>query len=998
MGLIAGKRRIPSLSVRRGRRFIYLGAVAFAVAGVVWPSSVAAVERISTAVQVATGDVHACAVLANRHVKCWGDNSSGQIGDGTTTERDTPVAVKRITDAIMVAAGYGHTCALLVGGSVDCWGANTYGQLGDGTTTERTTPVRVVGIRKAIMVAAGYRDTCALIAGGAVKCWGDNVIGELGDGTRKGPGRCGSAACSSRPVAVRGIARAKSLTVGGYHACATLMGGRVKCWGDNLDGQLGDGNTTSRSSPVTVKRITHAKQTVASAFNTCALPSSGRVECWGANEYGELGHHTTTGPQLCSRLRDPCSRVPVAVIGLTDVTQISAGGDAQEGIDHVCALRANATVRCWGYGYEGELGDGSSRNSSRPVRAGGVAGATDVAAGAFDSCVVLKAGTIKCWGDNTAGQLGTAAPTGVRTSPVAVKRVTSAAAVISGGYHSCAILAGGRVDCWGDNDNGEIGNGATTGGDVVTATPVHGAGGAVQGSAGDYHSCVLIHGGTIQCWGDNSDGELGIGSVNGPESCTGDPCSAVPVTVTSVTDATQVAAGYFDSCALLSAGSVDCWGDNTYGQLGDGTTTPSSVPTAVSGISGAKEIAVGEGHACALLVTGSVECWGYNASGQLGNGTTTSSSIPVPVTGISTATQITGGGYHTCALLADGTVDCWGDNSYGALGNGTTVIGPVPVAVSGISGAVQITANYGDTCAVLAGGTVDCWGYNDDGELGNGPGRGPQTCGSYDDGCSTRPVMTRNIANATQVSSGGNSACARLSSGGVRCWGANYDGELGDGTASYSLVPVLGRTAVAVPISGTVSVEVPGKKSKAKHSGLEQLATVAAASPRFAPLTSVRQIAVGSKIDARRGSVRVITATGVAHQTQNGVFSGGAFTVQQSKNKQQAGLTTLNLLTGRPTGQPGYASCASSGASEHAVAHAALSRRVLQTLHARAHGKFRTRGRYSASTVRGTIWDTVDRCDGTLTVVHAGSVLVTDLVKHKSVAVTAGHSYLAKAP
>ncbi|MGA2927597.1 MAG: RCC1 repeat-containing protein, partial [Solirubrobacteraceae bacterium] len=514
----------------------------------------AAVEGIATAVQISSGDLHSCAVLIDHGVKCWGENSSGQLGDGTTTERDTPVEVRRVGNAVMVAAGYAHTCALLAGGSIECWGDNTDGELGDGTTAQRTTPVRANGISRAIMVAAGYDDTCALIAGGAVKCWGYNVAGELGQGTASGPGRCGIVACSLKPVAVKGITRADSIAVGGYHACATLENGGVKCWGDDLDGQLGDGTTTSRATPVRVRSIADAREVVTSAYNTCALLGDGRVDCWGGNLDGELGHGTRTGPQLCGAVRDPCSRTPVSVVGLDHVTRISAAGNIHQGNDHVCALLSDATVRCWGYGYDGELGNGRSYNSSRPVLAAGVTAATDVAAGSFDSCAVMRAGTIKCWGDNTSGELGTAAPTGVRTRAVAVKGVAAAMSVISGGYHSCAVLADGRVDCWGDNDNGEIGTGSTASGDVLTAAMVRGVAGAANGSAGDYHSCALTRAGTVRCWGDNSDGELGIGSTTGPQSCTGDPCSAVAVTVDGLTDATQVAAGYFDSCALLSGG------------------------------------------------------------------------------------------------------------------------------------------------------------------------------------------------------------------------------------------------------------------------------------------------------------------------------------------------------------------------------------------------------------------------------------------------------------
>jgi len=917
-------------------------------------SSALAVVGITNARQVAGGDIHACAVIGIGQVKCWGDNSSGQLGDGTSTQRNTPVVVKGITKATQVAAGYAHTCALLAGGSIECWGDNYDGELGDGTTSERKTPVAVEGIRTAIRVATGYYDTCALLAGGSVKCWGANVDGELGDGTDTGPVRCGSdhEPCSPTPVVVKGIARATSITAGALHSCASLADGAVKCWGDNLDGQLGNGTMTNRLTPVAVRGITTAAQVTASAFNSCALLADGHVVCWGANGDGELGDGTPTGPKLCGTDRDPCSPTPVTVIDIDDAKQISAGGDTTEGVDHVCALLAAGTVKCWGYGYDGELADGMTNNTSTPISAQGVTGATQVAAGAFDSCAVFGGGSIKCWGDNSSGELGTGTPTGLRTKPVAVKRITDATSVVVGGYHSCAVLAGRTVACWGDNDNGEIGNGSMAGGDILTEVAVNGIDNATEAGAGDYHSCALLSGGGVQCWGDNSHGELGIGSTNGPSSCDGDPCSPVPVAVSGITTVTQITAGYFQTCALLSAGSIECWGDNQYGQLGDGTTTDSSVPVAVQGVSTATQVAVGEGQ--------------------------------------------------TCALLAGGTVECWGNNYYGQLGDGTTTDSSTPVAVQGITDATQITASYDDTCALLAGGTVKCWGYNDDGELGDGTDTGPETCGLYDDACSPTPVAVSGITTATQISAGGNQGCARLINGGLRCWGADYDGELGDGSAGYSLLPVLGRTAVAIPVSGVVSIEPPpGKSVKSRAVGSPPASSAAAKSSGFVRLNATRQIPVGSKVDARSGTIQLVTATGVGRQTQSGVFGGGAFTIRQATSKGQKGLTTLTLLTGTLKGEPNYSVCKAPRATASGVAgadaHAAVSKSVLQTLRASAHGRFRVRGRYSAATVRGTVWDTIDRCDGTLTVVHSGTVLVTDFAKHRTIAVHAGHSYLAKA-
>jgi len=202
-------------------------------------------------------------------------------------------------------------------------------------------------------------------------------------------------------------------------------------------------------------------------------------------------------------------------------------------------------------------------------------------------------------------------------------------------------------------------------------------------AAGGGHTCALLSGGTVQCWGYGDGGQLGNGA-SGIFSF-----SSVPVSVTDLTEVTAIAAGTGDTCALITGGTVQCWGWNTWGELGDGTPNNSNVPVSVSGLTGVTGIAPGGGHTCALISGGTVQCWGYNYYGELGNGTSTNSPpygsyVPVGVVSLTGVTAITAGQDHTCALLSGGTVQCWGRNLHGELGNGSIYPSIVPVSVSGL--------------------------------------------------------------------------------------------------------------------------------------------------------------------------------------------------------------------------------------------------------------------------------------------------------------------------
>ncbi len=351
------------------------------------------------AIAVSAGSSSSCALLSSGTIMCWGANSYGELGDGTTSAKSYPVRVSGLTSAVGISDGNEHACAVLSGGEVKCWGRNMVGELGDGSLSARITPVAVNGIVDAIQVSASAYNTCALLSSGHVDCWGDNELGQLGTGEEEGPESCGEAglACSKTPVEVSALTDAVGIATGYYGACALRAGGSVVCWGIG-GGTIGDGSQAGSSTPVAVSGITEATQISDFGVSPCALLSSATIQCWGSNPDGELGDGTNTGPELC--YGSPCSLVPVAVADITDATGVSSGDSSS------CATLATGKVTCWGSNLAGQLGDGTTTSSTTPVAVSGIASATEVSSGGIHACALLADKNVSCWGFGLNGMLG----------------------------------------------------------------------------------------------------------------------------------------------------------------------------------------------------------------------------------------------------------------------------------------------------------------------------------------------------------------------------------------------------------------------------------------------------------------------------------------------------------------------------------------------------------------------------------------------------------------
>lgn len=377
--------------------------------------------------------------------------------------------------------------------------------------------------------------------------------------------------------------------------------------------------------------------------------------------------------------------MPDSAAAMGDGREIDAAIDAPASVStaaialaggwaHTCALTSNHHVKCWGENDYGQLGTGGMQELHVPTEIAGLANVSAVVAANVHSCALTTTGSVSCWGRNTFGELGDGTNSD-RGTPVPVANLASANTLAAGTYHTCAVTASGAVWCWGDNDSGQLGDGTLANRSAAVAIASL-ASGVTAVTLGTRHSCALLATGGVRCWGENEDGQLGDSSRTDRSS---------PVDVSGLSSGViAIGAGDNFTCALLAAGTVSCWGGNDRSQLG-GIAASATTPSAVAGIANATALTVGGKHAC-VLVGGGVKCWGYDNAGQLGNGmsSSTSSATPVDVIGLANGIVKLGAGYsHTCAMLASGSVMCWGDNVRGELGDGTVITRHAPVSVVG---------------------------------------------------------------------------------------------------------------------------------------------------------------------------------------------------------------------------------------------------------------------------------------------------------------------------
>lgn len=584
----------------------------------------------------------------------------------------------------------------------------------------------------ACVCAAGYADCNSDPADGCeTDLWSDSTsCGTCGQACQAGE-VCRAGGCVDRLVS--------TLSVGGTHSCLiNSTTGDAECWGDNGEGQLGDGTLTPALDPVPVFGPVRATAVAVNhgESHSCAIDAVGAVICWGKASQGQLGNRAACGDGICF---------------------------FEERIEGIC----NADC--------GQVPTATEEISNVPVRVSNLKGrAIQLALGANHTCALMESKTVMCWGFNNYGQLGTAAQTKFSVPPTEVSGLADVVQISAGRDHTCALTGDGSVVCFGRNDQGQIGTGKPSPWESPTAHKVE----ASVVAAGGNHTCFIGKSGDVFCFGNNRSGQLGHdqGDVY-------DPLAAIPL---SLPNAVQVVTGEEHTCILSSRGEAWCVGLNTEGQCGLPASQRVLIPHRLDGIR-VQELSAGVNTTCYRQFDDRVACVGSNSVGQLGVPALTSRPYPTQMLGVSDVIEVEAGALFTCVLHADRTVSCLGGVSQSTKTPSVFPNGLVAQKIVGLNNVVEMSAGYGHLCALIDNGTVKCLGYGNDGQLGDGNRRS-----------SSIPVTVTGqkapLDKVTAIASGHNHTCAVLLDRTMVCWGRNQEGQLGLMRETYFL-----GSPVAVP-------------------------------------------------------------------------------------------------------------------------------------------------------------------------------------------------------
>lgn len=700
------------------------------------------------AVGIAASDNSTCARTSDGKVYCWGVNSSGQLGQGNYFPSSSPLLVPLAAPAIGHSSRYNNTCAVLNTGALYCWGQgnhSTYpggGLTGTGTTSARLVPTLVTGMSSGVtQVSVGYMNSCA-IQSGALYCWGIKEFGLLGDPATVSP--------STVPVAIPSMASGVTKVANGQtHVCA-IKSGTLYCWGQNTNGEVGNGNFTLVSTPTAITTIGTVVDVWTGYFGTCAKNTSNQVYCWGNNGDNQLLETSTAD------INTP-----------TLMTELAGATDVYYGIQFCAVLSGD--LYCKGRNYFGEAGinqpTGTSIVPLSPV-VGGAGGVTAVTGSTGAHTCFIRSGQIYCMGFSGFGQHGDQQPL-QSNAHVLSPKFNGASSIASFSEHTCGIFDG-AVKCLGDSYYSKTGNMLTDRIYLVPTQVKNLVSGATKITAASTGSCALISGG-VQCWGRNY--------VRAAASTSGNPNP--PAGLSS--GVTELAMSFGDTVCAIKGGKLYCWGNVDTIPYLDLALGFYYAPVEITS-AGSNNVAIrmGRHHACILKTDKTVWCTGYNSQGQLGLGDNTNRPGLHQVPGLTNVDEISASNYGTCARIGTTSVKCWGQYP----GNGAPTSQKNPVDIGSFTNVTKLISGYYNHCAIN-NGAASCWGYNRYDHHGNND----YLTNEYHHSPTVLSTLNAFGTVTDMEVRGPNGTCGKVGTSWY-CSGIDTNGELGTNRKPFRLAPV----------------------------------------------------------------------------------------------------------------------------------------------------------------------------------------------------------------
>jgi alpha-tubulin suppressor-like RCC1 family protein len=691
---------------------------------------------------------HALAIRNDGTLWAWGANTSGQLGDGSIADKNTPVQIGVAADWARISAGSLHSLGIRSDGTLWAWGNNESGQLGDGSNETRLTPVQIGSATTWVSVKAGAFHSIGIRTDGTLWTWGINSNGELGTGDNTS---------QNMPVQIAGAADWVSISAGSSHSLGIRSNGSLWTWGDNQYGQLGDGSNADKNVPVQVASGGSWVNVSGGGYHSLAIKSGGTLWAWGRNDKGQLGTGTYTN-----------TNTPAQIGNHEYYTATSAG------MYHSSVIgRGFSTLFfTWGSNEYQQIGNGSGSNTPSPYHVAYSDRWVSSTLGKSHSFGITSDGQTWAWGRNLSGQLGNSSITGQAT-PVRSGCLGDWAVIDTNDFHTLAIRSDGTAWSWGANQYGRLGVGASTSGFGQIGTDTDWK--AV--SAGAFHSLALKTNGTLWGWGNNENGQVGDGS--GPY-----PYLLSPVQVGTDSDWAIISAQNRFSMAIKTDGTLWTWGDNDEGQLGLGSWSSPRVPTQVGTDSDWTNVWTSVNSTFAIKKNGTLWAWGSNGSGKLGDGTTTLRRSPVKVGTDNDWKIVAPGSGHTVAMKTNGTLWAWGWNQFGQVGDGTQTNRSTPVQVGSDTDWVSFGLGMRTTAALKANGELWAWGTELSGK------RGP----NFEWIQNATPARFGIETDWTALALGSLHTILLKKNGTVWGLGNNSEGQIGVGYASENRIPI--QTAI----------------------------------------------------------------------------------------------------------------------------------------------------------------------------------------------------------